>query len=72
MLGLGTKVCVKVCVKVSVKALYAGLIPYGEPIIAIGGTGVGANTAVILTPSHASSIFKIKLLEIIRKPSLYK
>ncbi|MDD2233509.1 MAG: pyruvate kinase alpha/beta domain-containing protein [Desulfitobacteriaceae bacterium] len=67
MLGQGTKVCVEI----SVMALDAGLIPYGKPVIAIGGSGEGADTALILTPSHASSIFKTKVHEIICKPSLY-
>jgi len=67
MLGQGTKVCVEV----SIMALDAGLIPYGEPIIAIGGTGKGADTAVIITPSHASSIFETKIHEIVCKPSMY-
>lgn len=66
MLGQGTKVCVEV----SIMALDAGLIPYGEPIIAIGGTGKGADTAVMITPSHASSIFETKIHEIICKPRL--
>ena len=68
MLGQGTKVCVDV----SIMALDAGLIPYGEPIIAIGGSGQGADTAIIITPSHASSIFETKIHEIICKPSCYK
>ncbi|AHM57928.1 hypothetical protein EAL2_808p04240 (plasmid) [Peptoclostridium acidaminophilum DSM 3953] len=67
MLGQG----VKVCVEVSVMALDAGLIPYGEPIIAVAGSGKGADTAVIVTPSHASSIFETKINEIICKPSYY-
>lgn len=67
MLGQGTKVCVEV----SIMALDAGLIPYGEPIIAIGGSGKGADTAVIVSPSHASSVFETKIHEIICKPSLY-
>ena len=67
MLGQGTKVCVEV----SIMALDAGLIPYGEPIIAIGGSGKGADTAVIITPSHASSVFETKIHEIICKPSRY-
>lgn len=64
MLGQG----VKVAVEISVMALDAGLIPYGEDIIAIGGTAEGADTAVILTPSHAASIFETKIKEIICKP----
>jgi len=67
MLGQGTKVCVEV----SIMALDSGLIPYGEPIIAIGGSGKGADTAIIITPSHASNIFETKIHEIICKPSRY-
>lgn len=65
MLGQGTKVCVEI----AVMALDAGLIPFGEPVIAVGGTGRGADTAVIITPYHASDIFKTKIHEIICKPS---
>lgn len=64
MLGQG----VKVCVEVSTMALDAGLIPYNEPIIAIGGYSEGADTAVIITPANASRIFETKLHEIICKP----
>lgn len=67
LFGQGTKVCVEV----SVMALDAGLIPFGEPVIAIGGSGHGADSAIILTPSHASSIFDIRIHEIICKPSIY-
>jgi hypothetical protein len=59
---------VKVCVEISVMALDAGLIPYGQPVIAVGGTGEGADTAVILTASHASSILETRIHEIICKP----
>ncbi|NMM63464.1 hypothetical protein HBE96_12395 [Clostridium sp. P21] len=67
MFGQGTKVCVEV----AVMALDAGLIPFGEPIIAIGGSAHGADTALVLTPSHASSIFDVKIHEVICKPSYY-
>jgi hypothetical protein len=63
---------VKVGVEIAVMALDAGLIPYGEPVVAIGGTGRGADTAIVVTPSHASSIFDTKINEIICKPSYYK
>ena len=61
---------VKVCIEISVMALDAGLIPYGEKIIAVGGTGRGADTALILTPSHAQYIFETRIHEIICKPEL--
>lgn len=58
----------KVCVEISVMALDAGLIPYGEKVIAIGGTGRGADTAVVLVPGHAAAIFDTRISEIICKP----
>ena len=61
---------VKVCVEISVMALDWGAIGYMEPVIAIGGTGHGADTAVILRPSHASSILDTKIDEILCKPRL--
>ena len=59
---------VKVCVEISTMALDAGLIPYGEEIVAIGGTQRGADTAVILTPAHANEIFRTSIHEIVCKP----
>lgn len=64
MLGQG----VKVCVEVSGMALDAGLIPYGEEIIAIGGSGKGADTAAVIVPAHSNNFFDTKLKEIICKP----
>ncbi len=64
MLGQGTKVCVEV----AVMALDAGLIPHGEDIIAVGGSGRGADTALILAPGHASRILETKIRGIICKP----
>ena len=65
MFGQGTKVCVEV----SIMALDAGLIPYGEDIIAIGGSAGGADSAIILRPEHANNILETKIKEIICKPS---
>jgi hypothetical protein len=66
MLGQGTKVCVEI----AVMALDAGLIPYGKPVIALGGSGRGADTAAILTPGYSSSVFDTKIHEILCKPHL--
>lgn len=65
MLGQGTKVGVEI----STMALDGGVIPYGEDIIAISGSGRGADTAMIIRPAHASEILKTKIREIICKPS---
>lgn len=64
MLGQGTKVCVEI----AVMALDAGLIPYGEDIIAVGGSSEGADTALLMKPSHGSSIFDTWISEILCKP----
>ncbi|MGI6162942.1 MAG: pyruvate kinase alpha/beta domain-containing protein [Bacillota bacterium] len=58
----------KVAVEIAVMALDAGLIPFGEPVIAVGGSGRGADTALVLTPAHAKAIFDTEILEIICKP----
>jgi len=59
---------VKVTVEIAVMALDAGLIPFGEDIIAIGGTSQGADTAVVIRPAHAAYIFDTYIAEIICKP----
>ncbi len=64
MFGAG----VKVAAEIGSMALDAGLIPYGESIIAIGGTKRGADTAVRMVPHHAKSIFETKMREIFCMP----
>lgn len=64
MLGQG----VKVCTEISVMALDSGMIPYGESVIAVAGTGRGADTAVIIKPAHAKDLLNVRIQEIICKP----
>jgi hypothetical protein len=59
---------VKVAVEIATMALDAGLIPYGENIIAVGGTGRGADSALILKPAHAKDLLNTRIVEIICKP----
>lgn len=59
---------VKVAVEVAVMALDAGLIPYGQEVIAVGGTGRGADSALVLLPAHSRRFFETKVLELICKP----
>ncbi len=59
---------VKVACEISIMALDSGFIPFGKPVIALGGTEEGVDTAIILIPSHAASIFDTKILEILCKP----
>ncbi|MDA8334356.1 MAG: hypothetical protein M0Z41_05060 [Peptococcaceae bacterium] len=64
LLGQG----LKVCVEVSVMALDAGLIPAGREVVAVAGTGAGADTAAVILPSHASHFFATRVKEIVCKP----
>lgn len=59
---------VKVGVEISVMALDAGLIPEKVPVIAIAGSGRGADTACVIIPAHAQRILETKVVEIICKP----
>jgi hypothetical protein len=59
---------VKVCVEISIMAADAGLIPTDSEIIAIGGTGTGVDTALVLKPVHMSNFFDLKVHEIIAMP----
>ncbi|MDF2592611.1 MAG: Pyruvate kinase, alpha/beta domain [Clostridia bacterium] len=59
---------VKVGVEIATMALDAGLIPFGESIIAVGGSVRGADSAIILKPAHAKDILSTRIEEIICKP----
>lgn len=64
MMGQGFKVCVEI----SVMALDAGLIPFGEEIITVGGTGKGADAACVIVPAHSSQFFDTVIKEVICMP----
>jgi len=59
---------VKVGCEISCMAADAGLIKTGNETIAIGGTGTGADTAIVLRPSNTHTFFDTRVLEIICKP----
>jgi hypothetical protein len=61
---------VKVAIEVSLMAADAGLISPDEEVIAIGGTARGADTAFVVKPAHAHSVFSLRVKEIICKPRL--
>ncbi len=63
---------VKVAIEISIMALDAGLIPYGQEIVSIGGTGQGADTAIVCLPRHGKDFFSFEVREIICKPRLIK
>lgn len=59
---------IKVCAEISIMLADAGLVPVGEEIIAIGGTGSGLDTAAVLTPANMTNVFDMKFHEIIAMP----
>ncbi len=63
-LGDGTKVCVEI----TLMAADAGLIPVDEDIVAIGGTGRGADTALRIRAANSAKFFDLKIKEVIAKP----
>ncbi len=58
----------KVCVEISVMALDSGLIPFGEEVVVVGGTGRGADAACVVVPAHSSQFFDTQVKEIICLP----
>ena len=58
---------VKVAVEVAVMAADAGALT-GKDIIAIGGSGRGADVALVLKPAHQNNFFDLRIREIICKP----
>ncbi len=66
LFGQGTKVAVEV----SIMAADAGALS-GHDILAIGGSGRGADTALVLKPANQCDFFDIRIREIICKPRTF-
>ncbi len=58
----------KVCVEIGAMACDAGVIMPGESIVAVAGTGGGADTAIIMRPANTHKLFDTRLDEFICKP----
>jgi hypothetical protein len=65
LMGEGTKVCVEI----TLMAADAGLIPVDKDVVAIAGTGRGADTALRIKPANTGRFFDLKIREVIAKPS---
>ncbi len=65
MFGQGMKVVVEIVAM----AADAGVIPADKDVVAIAGTGRGADTAVVITPANAHRFFDMAIKEIIVKPN---
>jgi hypothetical protein len=60
---------IKVVAEMCLMAADAGLVRTDEAVIAIAGTGRGADTAAVLKPANAQAFFDLRFLEIICMPS---
>jgi hypothetical protein len=62
---------VKVAVEVALMAADAGLVKVGEDVISVGGSGKGADSAIVLQPANSFRFFDLKVKEIICKPASF-
>jgi len=60
----------KVACEIAAMAADAGLVRTDEEVIAVGGTGRGADTAVVIQPQPTHRFFDLKVKEVICKPRL--
>jgi hypothetical protein len=60
----------KVVLEIAAMAADAGLVRVDEEVISIGGTGRGADTAVVLQPGNVHRFFTTRVKEIICKPRM--
>lgn len=58
----------KVCCEIVMEAVDAGLIPEGEVVAAVGGTGRGADTVCLVKSAASKRFLNLKVTEILAKP----
>ena len=58
----------KVCCEIVMMAADGGLIPEGEEVIAVAGTGSGADTVMVLKSAASKRFLELRVLEILAKP----
>ncbi len=69
MLGFHFSQGVKVCIEISSTVCDAGLIPdLNRDIIAVGGTGKGADTVCLIKPAPTSEFKELRVKAILAKP----
>lgn len=66
LFGAGTKVACEV----TCMAADAGYVRTDEDVIGIGGSGGGADTALIIRPSNTHNFFEMRIREVVCKPRM--
>jgi len=57
-----------VCCEIVMMAADAGLVPEDEEVIAVAGTGYGADTVMVIKSAASKRFLDLKVLEILAKP----
>jgi len=60
----------KVAVECVLMAADAGLLDMGQEVVAIGGTGDGADTAIVCKPAYARTFYDLEIREVLAKPRI--
>lgn len=60
----------KVCCEIVMMAVDGGLIPEQEEVLAVAGTGYGADTVMVLRSAASKRFLDLRVLEILAKPRL--
>jgi hypothetical protein len=60
----------KVCCEMVMMAADAGLIPEGEEIVVVAGTGRGADTVTVIRSAASKRFLDLKVLETLARPRL--
>ena len=58
----------KVCCEIVMMAVDGGLVPEGEEVLAVAGTGLGADTVMVLKSAASKRFLELRVLEILAKP----
>ena len=64
LIGLG----VKVCAEIVMEACDAGLVPEGEEVVAVGGSGEGADSVCLIRAAASKRFLELRVLEVACKP----
>ena len=58
----------KVCVEIVLMTADAGLISMDKEVMAIAGTGEGADTCIIVKPAYPRKFLDLEIREVVAKP----
>jgi hypothetical protein len=59
---------IKVAVEIAMEACDAGLIPEGEDVVSVAGTGRGADTVAVIRAHPSNRFLDVRVRQIAAKP----